>query len=250
MVAVNGAVELPPAGPRFNLVLPELRTRLDAMYPAVCYRRPWNHPELLGILPQACVRVLDIGAGRRPLRVRDLDELVTIDFEADAGASVTSNVVSDWPFGDEEFDLIYMSHVLEHFYPEDRDAVIRNVYRALRVGGILFIRVPHKSSYQATGWEHFTVFGLSGVTGLCHGHNPLLPMMRTVSVGASLSVDFYAARSPVRRALERSLSRYWWLTDMVLSRVILGIPEVQFMLQRMDAATERRLRRTSSPYID
>ena len=173
---------------------------------------------------------------------------MTVDFEADAGASVTSDVAAHWPFGDDEFDLIYMSHVVEHFYPMDRDALIRNIYRALRVGGLLFIRVPHKSSYQATGWEHFSVYGLSGVTGLCHGHNPSLPMMRTVSVGVSLSLDFDAARSPVRRALELGLSRYWWLTDMILARLFLGIPEVQFMLQRMDAATEQRLRTTASPY--
>lgn len=239
----------PHAGPRFRLELPRLGTRFDAMYPPACYRRPWNRAELLEILPEAGMRVLDVGAGRRPLRARDQDEFVTIDFEAAAGASVTANVVSEWPFGEQEFDLIYMSHVLEHFYPADRDAVIRNVYRTLRVGGLLFIRVPHKSSYQATGWEHFSVFGLSGVTGLCHGHNPLLPMMRTLSVGASLSTDFDARTSALRRGLERALSRSWWLTDMVLSRVVLGISEVQFMLQRMDGATEQRLRGTASPYV-
>lgn len=235
--------------PQFDLDLPEPRTRLDAMYPRAELRRPWSHSELVEILPQSGIRVLDVGAGRNPLRVRTQDELVTVDFEAEANASLTSNVASTWPFGEREFDLVYMSHVVEHFYPRDRDAVIRNVYRSLRPGGILFIRVPHKSGYLATGWEHFSLFGLSGVTGLCHGHNPMLPMMRCVSVGASMSMDFYAQRSLLRRGLERCLSRYWRLTDLLLSHLVFGIPEVQFMLMRMDPAIEQRLRDTSSAYV-
>jgi predicted SAM-dependent methyltransferase len=218
------------------------------MYPPVEYRRPWTHAELLEILPPGGVRVLDVGAGHSPLRVRPEDDLVTVDFEPEAASSVTSNVAVDWPFSEQEFDLIYMSHVLEHFYPADRDAVIRNVFRSLRVGGMLFVRVPHQSSYNATGWEHFTLFGLNGMTGLSHGHNPTLPMMRTISVGASMTVDFYAARSRPRRALERILNRYWRLTDTLLGHLVLGIPEVQFMLLRMDAATEDRLREGSSAY--
>jgi SAM-dependent methyltransferase len=218
------------------------------MYPTNRFRRPWIHDELLAIMPAAPVRVLDVGAGHSPFRVRDHDELLTVDFEPEAEASVTADVASDWPFGDAEFDLIYMSHVIEHFYPPDRDAVIRSVYRSLRPGGLLFIRVPHRSSHQAVGWEHFSLFGLSGVTGLSHGHNPNLPMLRTVSVGASLSMDFYARPSAPRRALEIALSRYWKLTDLVLGHLVLGIAEAQFMLMRMGPDEERRLSDTASPY--
>ena len=233
----------------FRLDLPEPQTRIDAMYPLPGFKRPWNHAELLEILPERGIRALDVGAGHNPIRLRPQDELVTVDFEVEADASVTSNVASNWPFGEEEFDLINMSHVVEHFYPADRDAVIRNVYGSLRQGGLLFIRVPHQSSAVATGWEHFTLFGLNGVSGLCHGHNPLLPMLRCVSVGVSMSLDFYARRSPARRFVERGLSRYWRLTDVLLGKLILGIPEVQFLLMRMDPATEERLRSTSSAYV-
>jgi SAM-dependent methyltransferase len=232
----------------FRLELPEARTRIDAMYPPPGFKRPWNHAELLEIFPEEGIRVLDVGAGHNPIRVRERDELVTVDFEVDAGASVTSNVASNWPFAEREFDFINMSHVVEHFYPADRDAVIRNVYGSLRPGGLLFIRVPHQSSALATGWEHFTLFGLNGASGLCHGHNPLLPMLRCVSVGASMSLDFYAPRSAARNLIERALSRYWRLTDVLLGKLILGIPEVQFLLMRMDPATEEHLRATSSAY--
>jgi SAM-dependent methyltransferase len=235
--------------PRFLVTLPEPRTRIDAMYPQPQYRRAWNQRELLEILPARGIRALDVGAGRNPVRLRDQDDLVTVDFEPAAGVEVTSNVAENWPFGVREFDFIYMSHVVEHFYPRDRDAVLRNVHESLRPGGLLLIRVPHQSSAMATGWEHLSLYGLNGATGLCHGHNPLLPMFRCVSVGVSMSLDFYADRSPLRSAVERALGRYWRLTDVVLGRLVLGIPEVQFMLMRMDPETESRLRATSSAYV-
>ncbi len=55
----TGAVASAPA---FSLELTELRERREAMYPAPRYRRPWNHAELLSILPASGVRVLDVGA--------------------------------------------------------------------------------------------------------------------------------------------------------------------------------------------
>jgi SAM-dependent methyltransferase len=235
--------------PGFRLRLPEPQTRIDAMYPPAGYRRPWNQAELLEILPEDGIRALDVGAGHNPVRLRPRDEVVTVDFEVEAGAEVTSNVADEWPFGEGEFDLVYMSHVVEHFYPRDRDAVLRHVYASLRPGGLLLIRVPHQSSAMATGWEHLSLYGLNAATGLCHGHNPLLPMFRCVSVGVSMSLDFYASRSSARRAAELGLSRYWRLTDVLLGRMVLGIPEVQFMLMRMDAATEERIRGTSSAYV-
>jgi SAM-dependent methyltransferase len=235
--------------PQFELELPGLEARIDAMFPPVAYRRPWNCTELLSIFPSSGVRVLDVGAGRNPLRVRTQDELVTVDFEPEAEAEMTVDIASDWPFGEQEFDLIYMSHILEHFYPRDRDAVIRNVYRSMKHGALLFIRVPHKSSFNSGGWEHHSSYGLAEVVSLCHGHNPTLPMFRTASVGASMTVDFYRRRSWARSALERGLSRYWRLTDMLLAHLVGGIPEVQFMLQRMSLDTERRLREASIAYL-
>lgn len=220
------------------------RTRLDLMFPPPPARRPWNAHELLELLAPTGARILDVGAGHNPLRTRPADELVTVDFEPEAGAAVTTNVAENWPFHEQQFDLVYMSHVLEHFYPADRDAVIRKVYAALRLGGFLFIRVPHRSHYQAIGWEHYSLFDQAGVVSLSHGQNPTLPMLRTASVGVSMSLDFYSPRSRARWLLERALSRYWRLTDMWLSHLVGGIPEVQYLLQRMDADTERRLRDT------
>ncbi len=233
----------------FTLDLGEPKARPDVMFPPPTLRRPWNHRELLSIFPSRGLRVLDVGAGRNPLRVRPVDELVTVDFESEAETMVTADVATDWPFGPAEFDLVYMSHVVEHFYPRDRDAVIRNVFGSMRPGALLLIRVPHRSSFNSAGWEHHSTYGLAEAVSLCHGHNPTLPMFRTVSVGASMSIDFYSERSRARGLLERGLSRSWRLTELVLARLVGGIAEVQFLLQRMPAATERELREGSIGYL-
>lgn len=218
----------------------------DVRYPPRCGRRSWTHAELLGLFPDSSVRVLDIGCGDSPLAVREIDELVTVDFDPQSSADVVADVSCEWPFGSDEFDLVYMSHVLEHFYPSDRDALVRNVHRSLRPGGLLFIRVPHRSSLQATGWEHHTQYGLNGATSLCHGRNPQLPYFRAISAGVALTIDFSVRRSTGRSLAERMLNRSWRLTESVLSHLVGGIPEVQFMLQRLTPEDERRLREPRS----
>ncbi len=46
-------------------------------------------------------------------------------------------------FGDESFDLIYGSHVLEHFgYTQDLPIVLKSLHRIIRPGGRLLVSVP------------------------------------------------------------------------------------------------------------
>ena len=229
-------------GTRFKLNLSSVERAADVLYPPRMYRRSWTHAELLAIFPNEAIDVLDVGAGRAPFRTRPHDRLVTVDFDEGAGASLVLDITEDWPFAKQSFDFIYMSHVVEHLYPHDRDELIRNVYRSLREGCLAFIRVPHRSSMQSTGWEHHTFYGLNGATSLSHGLNPKLPLLRAVSAGVATTIDFYARRSLARAAVERALNRSWRLTETVLCHVVGGIAEVQFLLQRMDNATETTVR--------
>jgi SAM-dependent methyltransferase len=226
----------------FQLDLPDVRDRADIMYPPRQYRRSWTYPELMSIFPALGVRILEIGPGDEPFRKRDQDQLVSVDFDESSKPTLVVDVTKKWPFGPEEFDFIYMSHVLEHFYPYDRDALVANVHRSLRPGGLIFIRVPHRSGVQGTGWEHYSYYGLNGVTSLCHGHNPNLPVFRAVSTGVAMSIDFYGPRSITRRTLERLLNRSWRLTEAVICYVVGGIPEVQFVLQRLSPDVESCIR--------
>jgi SAM-dependent methyltransferase len=227
----------------FKFKLPDVLQRGDVMYPPHEYRRSWRHNELLAYFPDARIDILDVGAGQFPFRKREADRLVTVDFDETTKADVIMDVSSGWPFGDNQFDLICMSHVLEHFYPQDRDKIINHVYDSLKPGGMLFIRVPHWSSRQATGWEHYTLYGLNGVTSLCHGCNPCIPMFRAISTGVSITDDYYGKRSIFSRLLEKLLNAYWGLTDRFLCYWIGGIAEVQFILQKMPNDMETSIRR-------
>jgi SAM-dependent methyltransferase len=228
--------------PSFQIDLPSARSTSDILYPPRHLKRSWTHEELIAIFPSTGIAVLDVGAGDDPFHAREHDELVTVDFDGSSGPDYVVDVTASWPFADSSFDFIYLSHVVEHFYPRNRDEVIRHVYDSVKPGGLVFIRVPHRSSMQATGWEHHTQYGIHGATSLCHGRNPLLPMFRAVSAGVASSIDFYGGRSFRRAALERALNARWQLTEGFLCYVVGGIAEVQFLLQRMPAELESRLR--------
>lgn len=231
--------------PAFRLNLPSARNRSDILYPPKELRRSWTHSEILDIFPNSGIRILDIGAGPKPFVKREIDELTTVDFDSSSNATITADISTSWPFKSEEFDFIYMSHVLEHFYPRDRDRVIANVYFSLKEGGLLFIRVPHWSHMQATGWEHYTFYGLNGATSLCHGYNPMLPMFRAVATGVAMTIDFYSTRIATRSITEKILNYSWNLTDRVLCYLVGGIPEVQFLLQKLPKEVEISLRGSS-----
>ena len=42
------------------------------------------------------------------------------------------NILDRIPFGDDTFDLVYHSHVLEHFTKDDAISVMKECYRVLK----------------------------------------------------------------------------------------------------------------------
>lgn len=231
-----------PAAATFRIDCSAQNVRASLPLPLRPYRHGWTLDELIALFPEQGIDILDIGAGPYPFACRDIDRPTTVDFGPEYGADVVADVTQNWPFEENRFDFVYMSHVVEHFYPRDRDRVLVHVERSLRPGGLLFIRVPHFSSMQSGGWEHFSTYGMGGVMSLCHGYNPNLPMMRSVSVGVSLTTDFAARRGPFRSIVEKALNRSMRLTDTLLCRLVGGIPEVQFMLQKLSPAEAQRIR--------
>lgn len=62
----------------------------------------------------------------------------------------------DWP--DESVDMVYMSHVLEHF--TDVEQVVREVHRILKPGGTWEVLVPHaggRAAYLPSHKHRFTL---------------------------------------------------------------------------------------------
>ncbi len=203
-------------------------------YSVPIYKRSWTHTELLGLFPPDPVRVLDIGAGNYPLRVRANDKPVTLDVDASSSPDIVCDISHSWPVARESFDFVYMSHVVEHLYPRERDLLIKNVFDSMRPGALLFIRVPHWSSLQATGWDHYTFYGTNGVTSLTHGKIPNLPRMDLISAGVWMGDlgSFTRGRTLFQSFAENILNKSFRLTDRYLCYIVGGIPEVQFLLRK------------------
>jgi len=200
------------------------------------YKRSWNHKELLEIFPDKGIKVLDVGAGVNLFQGRKLDTVISVDFDAQTEQTVICDFTKEWPFENEQFDFIYASHVIEHLYPQDRDRLIMNIYKSLKKGGMLFVRVPHWSSMQGTGWEHYSLYGTNGLSSLCHGQNPYLPQMDMIATGVSMGAinDFYMPRSLKQSVIEKILNNSFRFTDTYLCYLVGGISEVQFLLRKND----------------
>ena len=213
----------------FDLVNPQMKTS-------------WNLKEIISACPTQGIDILDLGSGDEPFPARSKDRLVTVDFDKRSGATHICDFTKDWIFGERQFDFIYASHVIEHLYPQDRDKLICNLHSSLRENGYLFIRVPHWSSIQGTGWEHYTSYGTNGVTSLCHGRNPNLPVFELISTGVYMGhvSSFAEDRTPSQRIAEWILNKSFRLTDTILCYVVGGIPEVQFLLRRLPAELEKK----------
>jgi len=70
---------------------------------------------------------------------------------------------------DTSIDLIYSSHVLEHYGRTEFMAVLREWYRVLKIGGVLRISVPDFQACAKLYYENGLENGLSGLIGLICG---------------------------------------------------------------------------------
>lgn len=75
----------------------------------------------------------------------DIDKNALELFEKNLGGkAVLLDLNSEWPFGENEFDAIVASEVIEHLYkPEE---TIKNVFKSLKPGGLFIGSVPNAFS--------------------------------------------------------------------------------------------------------
>jgi SAM-dependent methyltransferase len=83
------------------------------------------------------VNKLNFGCGRRIA-----EGWTNIDFHSDDARVLRANLLSGFPFPDRHFDVVYSSHVLEHFTPAQGASLIKESWRVLKPGGIVRIVVP------------------------------------------------------------------------------------------------------------
>lgn len=85
------------------------------------------------------MKYLNLGCG---FQYSTQAEWTNLDFVSRGENVIAHNLVNGIPFEDESFDLVYHSHVLEHFSKEDGNKFIKECFRVLKPGGIIRIAVP------------------------------------------------------------------------------------------------------------
>jgi predicted SAM-dependent methyltransferase len=67
---------------------------------------------------------------------------VNVDFLKTGDDVIAHNLLKGVPFDDNSFEVVYHSHVLEHFQKNDAPKFIAECYRVLKPGGTIRIAVP------------------------------------------------------------------------------------------------------------
>ena len=103
------------------------------------------------------MRVLEIGVGYRPLEGEDVVHLDRRKLEHVEVVWDIDDETGLLPFNDEEFDMVVIHHVLEHllYFRE----VMQEMWRVLKIGGTLDIKVPNYKSSVAFVPGHLRFFG-------------------------------------------------------------------------------------------
>lgn len=83
------------------------------------------------------MKLLNLGCGSRYL-----PNWTNLDFVSTGPGVVAHNLLEGIPFPNDSFDVVYNSHVLEHFSKEQAIYFIQECYRVLKPSGVLRIATP------------------------------------------------------------------------------------------------------------
>jgi predicted SAM-dependent methyltransferase len=87
-----------------------------------------------------------------------------IDFVSSSEDVIAHNLLKGIPRKDNSFDLVYHSHVLEHFPKAEAPKFIAECYRVLKPGGVIRIAIPDLEQI-ATNYLKYMNEGLENVPG-------------------------------------------------------------------------------------
>ena len=88
-------------------------------------------------LAAPAIRCLNLGCGNR-----FHPAWTNVDFNCTGPGVIACDLRKGLPFADASFDVVYHSHVLEHFASDQAPAFLRECYRVLSAGGTIRVAVP------------------------------------------------------------------------------------------------------------
>lgn len=83
------------------------------------------------------VNYLNLGCGAKFHR-----DWTNVDFVSTGGNVIAHNLLAGIPFEANKFDVVYHSHVLEHFPKDKAIEFIKECHRVLKKGGIIRVAIP------------------------------------------------------------------------------------------------------------
>jgi SAM-dependent methyltransferase len=149
----------------------------------------------------ARARIVDLGAGGR----RISPSTVAVDFVAGPDTDVVGDV-QHLPFRDGSIDLVFATGLFEHV--EDERAVISEIRRILRTGGLVHVEIPFLEAYHEDPIDvrRLTADGLdramrrAGFRTLRRGGH-IGPTVALVSLAARWSALWFEGEGRIAKAL-------------------------------------------------
>ncbi len=86
------------------------------------------------------MKYLNLGCGPKYISSEDWINADMLPYGKDV---IRCNFLNGIPLQSNQFDLVYHSHVLEHFSKKDGENFIKECYRILNVGGVIRIAMPN-----------------------------------------------------------------------------------------------------------
>lgn len=191
--------------------------------------------------------LLDLGCGEAPLYAtyRGLVDSVTcVDWAANRHLDFTGDLTQPLRFGDESFDTIILSDVLEHI--PNPESLWLEMARILRPEGALILNVPflywiHAHPYDFHRYTRFALERLAALSGL--EVRRLEPLGGVLEVAADMTAKVAATLPVVGRPFSASLQAAAFgftrskLGERAVSRTAEHFPLGYFMVaQRPEAA--------------
>ncbi|MBD2301419.1 bifunctional 2-polyprenyl-6-hydroxyphenol methylase/3-demethylubiquinol 3-O-methyltransferase UbiG [Nostoc sp. FACHB-190] len=116
-------------------------------------------------------KILDVGCGLG----KKLTELTTAGYQTlgvDVNAQIIESnqkrglnciTVEDFSKTEEQFDIILMSHIIEHFSPEELKEFMDSYLDKLKMGGYLIIATPLLTKYFYDDFDHVKPYSPTGI---------------------------------------------------------------------------------------
>lgn len=106
------------------------------------------------------MKYLNLGCGNHYSK----EEIWTnLDFISTGEGVIAHNLLNGIPYPDNTFDVVYHSHLLEHFSKADGAKLLKECHRVLKPGGILRIAIPDLEQI-VRGYLHFLEKGVENPT--------------------------------------------------------------------------------------